>query len=98
MAGFLGWKTPLWLRRVVTMAPALLVIAIGLDPAKTLIVSQVVLSFGIPFALVPLIIFAANRKLMGNLTSCRTTTIVATLVVSLIIALNMVLLWQTLLG
>ena len=98
MVGFLGWKIPLWVRRVVTMAPALLVIAIGLDPARTLIISQVVLSFGIPFALVPLIIFAANRKLMGSLASRRTTTIAASAVATLIIALNIVLLWQTLLG
>ena len=98
MAGFLGWNTPLWVRRAVTMVPALVVIAIGVDPARTLIISQVVLSFGIPFALVPLIIYTANRRLMGSLTSRRATTIAASAVAALIIALNIVLVWQTLVG
>ena len=98
MRGFLGWQIPLWARRLITMVPALVIIAIGVDPVRTLVISQVILSFGIPFALVPLIIFTANRKLMGTLTNRRATTIVASLVASIIISLNVVLLWQTFFG
>ncbi len=98
MRGFLGWQIPLWARRLITMLPALVIIYIGVDPVRTLVISQVVLSFGIPFALVPLIIFTANRRLMGALTNRRATTIVAALVASIIISLNIVLLWQTFFG
>ncbi len=98
MRGFLGWQIPLWVRRLVTMLPALVIIYIGVDPVRTLVISQVILSFGIPFALVPLIIFTANRRLMGALTNRRATTIVATAVASVIIALNFVLLFQTFFG
>ena len=59
------------------MLPALIVIAIGLDPTRTLVLSQVVLSFGIPFALIPLVIFTAKRDLMGTLVNRRFTTILA---------------------
>jgi manganese transport protein len=98
MRGFLGWQIPLWARRLITMIPALVIIYIGVDPVATLVISQVILSFGIPFALVPLIIFTANRKLMGNLANRRPTTIVATVVATIIISLNVVLLWQTFFG
>lgn len=94
MQGYLRRQIPLWLRRLVTMAPALLAIALNLDPTWTLVLSQVVLSFGIPFALVPLIIFTSNRTLMGALTNHRLTTIAAWLVAALIIALNVYLLVQ----
>ena len=59
MQGFLHRHIPIWIRRTVTMLPALLVIIIGLEPTRTLVLSQVVLSFGIPFALVPLVMFTA---------------------------------------
>ena len=98
MRGFLGWQIPLWARRLITMIPALVVIALGVDPVQTLVISQVILSFGIPFALVPLIIFTANRKLMGALTNRRSTTVAASLVATIIISLNVVLLWQTFFG
>src|SRR3989304_3390627 len=65
MQGFLHRQIPIWLRRVVTMAPAIIVIALGLDPTRTLVISQVVLSFGLPFALVPLVLFTSRRSLMG---------------------------------
>src|SRR5205823_2834243 len=64
MQGFLHWHIPLWVRRLVTMLPALIVIAIGVDPTRTLVLSQVVLSFGIPFALIPLVVFTSKRDLM----------------------------------
>ena len=66
MQGFIGRQIPLFLRRVITMLPALVVVAIGVDPSRALVLSQVVLSFGIPFALVPLILFCRDRRLMGR--------------------------------
>lgn len=95
MRGFLQWQVSLWVRRLITMVPALVVIYIGVDPVRTLVVSQVVLSFGIPFALVPLIALTANRRLMGALVNRRGTTVAAILVAGVIITLNVVLLWQT---
>ncbi|GHO57281.1 Nramp family divalent metal transporter [Ktedonobacter robiniae] len=92
MQGFLKRSIHIWIRRLVTMLPALIVIAIGLDPTRTLVISQVVLSFGIPFALVPLVIFTSQRKLMKNLVNHRITTAVACIVAGLIIALNLYLL------
>ncbi|MGB7566762.1 MAG: Nramp family divalent metal transporter, partial [Chitinivibrionales bacterium] len=64
MQGFVRRRIPVWVRRLVTTAPSLVVIAIGLDPTRTLVISQVVLSFGLPFALVPLLLFTANKTLM----------------------------------
>jgi manganese transport protein len=98
MRGFLGWNIPLWLRRTVTMLPALVIIALGIEATKTLVVSQVVLSFGIPFALIPLVLFTRRRDLMGDLTNMRVTTVAASVVALLIISLNMFLLYETFLG
>jgi manganese transport protein len=98
MQGFIARTIPLALRRLVTMAPALIVLAIGLDPTRALVISQVVLSFGIPFALVPLIWLTRRRDVMGDLVNHRTTTIVASLVAAAIIALNVFLLYQTFSG
>jgi manganese transport protein len=95
MQGFLQRTIPLWLRRGITMVPALVVIAIGLDPTRTLVVSQVVLSFGIPFALIPLVMFTRSHDLMGTLVNRRGTTAVAAGVASVIVALNAFLLYQT---
>lgn len=96
MQGFLGWKLPLWLRRGVTMAPALILLAIGADTTQTLVISQVILSFGIPFALVPLVMFTSRRDLMGVLVNHRTTTFAAVIIAAIIIALNGFLLYETL--
>jgi manganese transport protein len=98
MQGFLHRQIPLWLRRLITMLPALAVIAIGLDPTRTLVISQVVLSFGIPFALIPLVLFTRRQDLMGPLVNHRFTTAMAAAVASLIVALNVFLLYQTLAG
>jgi len=65
MQGFVRRKIPVWVRRLVTTAPALIVIAIGLDPTRTLVISQVVLSFGLPFAIVPLLMFTAKQITYG---------------------------------
>ena len=71
MQGFIQRRIPLFVRRVVTMIPAFIVIAIGLDPSRTLVISQVVLSFGIPFALIPLVMFTSRRDVMGVLVNHR---------------------------
>lgn len=98
MQGFLHRHIPPWIRRLVTMLPSLGVIAIGLDPTRTLVISQVILSFGLPFAVIPLVIFTARRDIMGVLVNRRPTTIVASAVAALIIALNLFLLYQTFFG
>ena len=95
MQGFIGRQIPLFIRRLVTMLPALVVAAVGLDPSRALVLSQVVLSFGIPFALIPLILFCRNRSLMGSLVNRRVTTIAGVLVATVIIALNVFLLAAT---
>src|SRR5207237_8462087 len=74
MQGFLRRRIPLFVRRLVTMVPAFVVIGVGVDPSRTLVISQVVLSFGIPFALVPLVVFTSRRDVMGGLVNRRTTT------------------------
>jgi manganese transport protein len=98
MQGFIERQIPLFLRRAITLAPALLVLAIGLDPTDALVGSQVVLSFGIPFALVPLLIIAANREVMGDLVNPRWLSALAGVLASLIIALNVFLLFQVFFG
>jgi manganese transport protein len=92
MQGFIRRRIPLFLRRAITLAPALVVLAIGLDPTDALVASQVVLSFGIPFALVPLLIIAANKEVMGDLVNPRWLSALAGVLAALIIALNAFLL------
>jgi len=94
MQGFVRWRIPVWVRRLVTMLPALIVIGIGLDPSRTLVISQVVLSFGIPFALIPLVMFTRKREIMGGLTNQRSTTLVAAVIAAVITGLNVFLLYQ----
>jgi manganese transport protein len=98
MQGFVNRSIPLWLRRFITMLPALVILAIGLNPSRSLVISQVVLSFGIPFALIPLLIHCRNRQVMGALVNRRATTAIATVVVALIVSLNVFLLYQTFFG
>jgi manganese transport protein len=95
MQGFINRRIPLFLRRLITMVPALTILAIGVNPSRSLVISQVVLSFGIPFALIPLLLFCRNRNLMGVLVNHRLTTAVATVVVTLIVCLNVFLLYRT---
>jgi manganese transport protein len=98
MQGFLHWHIPVWIRRVVTLAPSFVVVIIGLDPTRTLVLSQVVLSFGLPFAVIPLIMFTRRKDLMGPLVNGRLTTAVATVAAALIVVLNLYLLMRTLTG
>src|ERR671924_88629 len=95
MQGFVRRQIPLFVRRAVTMLPAFVVIGIGVDPSRTLVLSQVVLSFGIPFALIPLVLFTSRREVMGALVNRRLTVAAATVVAGLISALNVFLLAQT---
>jgi manganese transport protein len=98
MQGFIRRRIPIFLRRLLTMLPALIVAGVGVDPSRTLVLSQVVLSFGIPFALVPLVWFTSKREIMGTLVNRRLTTIAAAFVAALISALNVFLLGQTFFG
>jgi len=94
MQGFIHRKIPIWVRRAVTMAPPIVVIALGLDPTRTLVLSQVVLSFGLPFAIIPLVMFTRRRDVMGELVNHRYTTVLASIVAAMIVALNIFLLYQ----
>jgi manganese transport protein len=95
MQGFVRRRIPVAVRRLVTMLPAFVVIAVGIDPTRTLVISQVVLSFGIPFALVPLVYFTSRRDVMGALVNRPVTVAAASVVTALIVALNVFLLLQT---
>ncbi|HVB75875.1 MAG TPA: Nramp family divalent metal transporter [Ktedonobacteraceae bacterium] len=98
MQGFLRRSIPVWIRRSITMLPSLLVILVGFDLTRTLVMSQVILSFGIPFALVPLVMFTRRRDVMGELVNYRLTTVLAGMVAGLIIALNIFLLYHVFFG
>jgi manganese transport protein len=98
MQGFIRRSIPLMLRRLVTMLPALIVLAIGLDPTRTLIFSQVILSFGIPFALIPLVYLTSKWEVMGALVNKRRTTLGAAAVAAVIVSLNLFLLYETFFG
>ena len=98
MQGFIHRRIPLFVRRAITLAPALLVLAIGVNPTDALVGSQVVLSFGIPFALVPLLIIASKREVMGELVNPRWLTAFAGVLAALIIALNVFLLYEVFFG
>jgi manganese transport protein len=95
MQGFLRRRIPLFVRRFVTMLPAFVVIGIGSDPSRTLVISQVVLSFGIPFALIPLVMFTSRKDVMGVLVNRKPTIAAAVVVAALISGLNIFLLAQT---
>jgi len=98
MQGFLQRQVPVWIRRLVTMLPALAVIVLGFDSTRTLVISQVVLSFGLPFAIIPLVLFTRRRDVMGVLVNRLVTTVLASTVAALIVVLNMYLLYQTFFG
>ena len=98
MQGFIRRRLPLWVRRGLTMLPALIVLGLGLPATDSLVISQVVLSFGIPFALVPLVLLTRRADIMGPLVNRRLTTAAAGGIASMIIALNAYLLWTTFAG
>jgi len=98
MQGFIRRRISIFLRRAITLAPALIVLAIGLAPTDALVISQVVLSFGIPFALIPLLIIASKREVMGSMANPRWLSAIAAVLAALIIALNLFLLQQVFFG
>ncbi|GIF40392.1 Nramp family divalent metal transporter [Actinoplanes xinjiangensis] len=95
MQGFINRTIPLTVRRLLTMAPAMVILLIGADPTTALVWSQVMLSFGVPFALVPLIWLTRRRDVLGEHVNHPVTTAVAVVVAALIIALNVFLVAQT---
>lgn len=96
LGGFLNLRVPIWARRVVTLIPALLVVAAGLDPLAILVLSQVSLSFQLPFAILPLIHLTRKREVMGDLVNPRWVTALALAAAAVIIAFNVLLVGQTL--
>jgi manganese transport protein len=96
MRGFTGWRIPVSVRRGLTMLPALVVLALGLPFTASLVISQVVLSFGIPFALVPLVLLTRRADIMGALVNRRATTAAAGAIAMFIVALNLGLVWTVL--
>jgi manganese transport protein len=98
MQGFLQKRIPSWIRRLATMVPSLAVIIIGLDPTRTLVISQVVLSFGLPFAIIPLVMFTTRKDTMGTLVNRPITIVLAWMAAAVIVGLNLYLLYQTFVG
>jgi manganese transport protein len=98
MQGFIRRRIPMSVRRLVTLAPALVIIAAGADPTRALVLSQVVLSFGIPFALVPLVLLTRRVDVMGALVNRRDTTWAAGVVATVITCLNVTLIVLTFAG
>ncbi|UPT57183.1 Nramp family divalent metal transporter [Dickeya zeae] len=98
MQGFVRFHIPLWVRRVVTMLPSFVVILCGMDPTRVLVLSQVLLSFGIALALIPLLVFTGDRDLMGNLVNSRRVQNTGKVIVCMVVALNLYLVVDTLLG
>ncbi|ATO31785.1 Manganese transport protein MntH [Dickeya dianthicola RNS04.9] len=98
MQGFVRFHIPLWVRRVVTMLPSFIVILSGMNPTRVLVLSQVLLSFGIALALIPLLVFTGDRELMGGLVNSRRVQNIGKVIVCMVIALNLYLVLDTLLG
>jgi len=98
MAGFMNWRIPLLLRRGLTMLPSLIVLALAVDTSQALVYSQIVLSFGIPFALVPLLLVARDRKMMGEMAGRRPATALLLLITVIITGLNTYLLYGAISG
>jgi manganese transport protein len=98
MQGFLHRQIPPWIRRLATMVPSMVVLFAGWEPTRVLVISQVALSFGLPFAILPLAHFSSKRSLMGDLVNRRVTTVVVWAMTAMIIALNIYLLYATFFG
>ncbi|WP_058303042.1 Nramp family divalent metal transporter [Gorillibacterium timonense] len=92
MQGFINMRINLYLRRAITILPPLAIIISGVDPTRALVISQVILSFGIAFALIPLILFTSNRSIMGGLVNHRLTTVLGWIVAAIVVSLNLFLL------
>jgi manganese transport protein len=97
MQGFVGFRIPIWLRRLVTIVPAFVVVALGVNATSALVISQVILSIALPLPMIALVIFTGRRDIMGAFTNSGLTRIVALLGTAVVLALNVVLIAQTLL-
>ncbi len=95
MQGFVRWQIPVWLRRLVTMVPAFVIVALGFDPTRALIISQVVLSFVLPVPMVALLLLTRRRDIMGEFTTGKLVTRIASVAAGLILLLNIVLIIQS---
>jgi len=95
MQGFVGFTIPVWVRRLVTMAPAVIIVALGINPTEALVISQVILSLILPIPVLALVYFTRRRDVMGALANRRGTTILAMACAAIILLLNVVLLYQT---
>jgi len=96
MQGFVGFRIPLWLRRLVTMVPAFIVIALGVEATKALVISQVVLSIALPLPMISLIIFTSRTDVMGTFANRAVTRALAIVATALVLGLNGVLIYQSL--
>ncbi|HEX4407577.1 MAG TPA: Nramp family divalent metal transporter [Xanthobacteraceae bacterium] len=97
MQGFVGFKIPVWLRRLITMLPAFVVVALGVNATKALVLSQVILSLALPLPMIALIIFTSRRDIMGTFVNSRLTRAAAVIAMAVVLTLNLVLVVQTLL-
>jgi manganese transport protein len=95
MQGFVGFRIPIWLRRLVTMLPALVVVALGVDATRALVISQVVLSLALPIPMIALVLFTRRRDIMGEFANTRLIDAAAILATLVVLALNVILLLQT---
>jgi manganese transport protein len=96
MQGFVGFTIPVWLRRLVTMAPALVIVALGVNATSALVISQVVLSIALPLPMVALLLFTRRRDIMGEFANHRRTDLAAVAATALVLALNVFLIAETL--
>ena len=98
MKGFVGINIPLNVTRLITMAPAMIIIALGINPMKALVMSQVALSFALPLAIVPMLLIAGRKDMMGNLANRPFTNALGWVITGVIVSMNMVLVWLTVVG
>jgi len=98
LQGFIRWRIPVWMRRLITMAPAFVVVAMGIGATKALVVSQVILSLTLPVPMIALVILSSDRLIMGRFANGRLTRVLATASTGLILVLNAVLLYETFFG
>ena len=95
MQGFVGFRIPVWLRRLVTMLPAFAVVALGVDATQALVISQVVLSIALPLPMISLIIFTNRRDIMGTFANNALTLAAAVIATALVLVLNVLLIWES---
>ncbi|MNN80046.1 Divalent metal cation transporter MntH [compost metagenome] len=91
MQGFINKRINLYLRRAITIIPPLVIIGFGINATSALVMSQVILSFGIAFALIPLVIFTSNRQIMNGLVNHKLTTVLGWMISALVVSLNLFL-------